>query len=217
MGQRKKPQNDPTADFKPIHFGFTLGINTMDFSVVHNGQQYATDSLYADVSTLDPGFHVGIVSDFRISDDFCLRILPGLSFGQRNLKFYRKKILVENEQIIESSYIDMPVLIKYKSVRLNNMRPYLIAGTNFRFDVAARKAYDEDKKNYIRLKRFDYFYELGFGIDFYLQYFKFSPEVKYSMGNRDVMMHDQPKSHQEYVNAITSLRSNMFMLSFHFE
>ena len=100
---------------------------------------------------------------------------------------------------------------------MNNWRPYLIAGVNMRVDLSSKKEYDDDKDIYLRLKYTDLYYEVGFGIDFFLKYFKFSPELKFSMGTRDMLVHDPPDRNPQYVNAIDRLKSMIWVLNFHFE
>ena len=107
--------------------------------------------------------------------------------------------------------------MKYKGSRLNNIRPYLIGGLNFRHDLAGRKGFDDDKDVYIRLHRSDLYYELGAGLDFYLPYFKLAIELKMSNGLRDVLVREYAPGYPEYVNAIDKLRSQMWVLAFHFE
>jgi len=219
FSQVKKVQNDPGYDYKRIHFGFTVGLNTMDFGI----RRPLLDStlLFADVSRISPGFQVSIVSDLRLADYLSLRFLPGITFGQRTLYFY-KKINSDNYTLIdkmelESNFLDFPLVIKYKSKRVNNYAPYLIAGGSVRYDLAARKAYEEDTDVFVRLKPLDIYLELGFGIDIYLQYFKFSPELKLSTGFRNVLVEDPMAGYPQYVNSIDRLNSYLVMLSFHFE
>jgi hypothetical protein len=118
---------------------------------------------------------------------------------------------------IESTFIDLPFLIKYKADRIKNYRPYLIGGVNIRNDMARNKEFNEDEKIYIKLIPLDIYYEIGFGIDFYLTFFKLSTEVKYSVGTRDVVSSDASQDYPEYANSIDSFKSRMFMVSFHFE
>jgi hypothetical protein len=83
--------------------------------------------------------------------------------------------------------------------------------------MAARKDYDEDGP-FVRLYPLDFFAEFGVGIDFFLQYFKFSPELKVSVGFRDVLVHDPAGgSNRRYVNSINQLNSYLVMLCFYFE
>ena len=67
------------------------------------------------------------------------------------------------------------------------------------------------------MKLFDIAYEMGFGIDFYTQYFKFSLEVKYSVGLLNVASGSAHEEYPQYANSINSMKSRLFMVSFHFE
>ncbi len=214
-GQVQKVQNKPGYDYKWIHFGFMVGLNTMDFGFERPGSGF--DSLFfADVSSPNPGFQVSIVSDLRMGDRLSLRFLPGITFGSREFSFYDEDGLA-SQQTVESNFLDFPLLVKYKSWRVNNYRPYLIGGVNFRYDMAARKDYEEDGP-WVRLHKPDFYVEFGFGIDFFLQYFKFSPELKVSAGFRDVLIHDPAGGlASRYVNSIERLNSYLVMLCFYFE
>jgi len=215
--QKAKPKNDSNYDERLLHFGFSMGLNTMDFNAKMNPSD--TNNWTAEVVSLKPGINIQIVMDYRPTTYLDVRFLPGVSFGQRNLNFYDEDgVLVNDEQQIESSFLEFPLLLKAKGMRLNNSRPYLIGGLNFRYDLAAKKEYDEDSNVYLRLRKADLYYEVGAGIDFYLPYFKLTIEAKMSNGLRDVLVHDEPHPYYpQYVNSIESLKSQMWVLSFHFE
>jgi hypothetical protein len=218
--QKAKPKNDSNYDERLLHFGFSMGLNTMDFMV----KMYEESGLQAELVSLKPGINIQIVTDYRPSTYLDVRFLPGVSFGQRNINFYQDGVQWGETQILESSFLEFPVLLKAKGMRMNNARPYLIGGLNFRYDLAGKKEYDPDRPVYLRLRRADLYYEAGAGIDFYLPYFKLTIEAKMSNGLRDVLVHDHAASpddpypdQPEYMNAIQTLRSQMWVLSFHFE
>ena len=215
--QKQKPKNESWYDEKPLHFGFSLGLNTMDFNITPSGQNMNVDSLYPEVSILNPGINIQIVTNLRPAKYLDLRFLPGVSFGQRNVRFYKNQVLENEKQRLESSFLEFPLLLKYKGDRLNNVRPYVIGGLNYRYDLAAKKEYDEDKSVYLRLRRSDLYYELGTGIDFYLPYFKFSVELKMSNGLRDVLVHDPATGYARYSKAIEKMKSQIWIVAFHFE
>jgi hypothetical protein len=217
FAQKQKPKNESWYDEKILHFGFTLGFNTMDFKITPSYSNYQIDSLIPEVTSLDPGINIQIVTDFRPANYFDIRFLPGVSFGQRNVVYYKNKKLVNDQQRLESSFIEFPLILKYKAMRLNNVRPYLLAGLNYRYDLAGKKEYDEEKPVYIRLKRSDLNYEIGTGFDFYLTYFKLSVEMKMSNGMRDILVHEPAPGHPEFSNAIETMKSQIWILSFHFE
>ncbi len=200
---------------KPIHFGFTVGLNTLDFALYPSEFAYDHDTI-PNSTVLHPGFNISVVSSLRLNKHMNLRFLPGISFGQRTIHYYQQDSLF-TKQKIESSFLEFPLLIKYKSERINNFRPYLIAGFNYRLDLAAKKEYDSEKQNYVRLRRSDIYTELGFGIDFFLLYFKFSAELKYSIGSRNMLVDDPFPGSEFFVTSIDKLKSRMWVLSFHFE
>jgi hypothetical protein len=240
--QRLLLQNLTTFDDKRVHFGFTLGLNAFDFALSHydvmgDNPNYSgyigetvtdadgntttiktTSKVRADVNTLIPGFTVGIVSSLRLSESFDLRFQPGLSFGERKLTYNIPVNDINNSEktnsySIKSTYLDFPLLIKYKSRRVNNQRPYIIGGYSWRVDVS--KTGQEDL---VRLKPFGTYIEAGVGWDSYLQFFKFSTEVKFSFGLNNIL-NSAPKDSQlqVYTDALRRITSNIFTLSFHFE
>lgn len=215
--QKQKPKNESWYDEKPIHFGFSLGFNAMDFNITPSQNYYRADSLYPEVSKINPGINIQIVTDLLLTKHLDLRFLPGVSFGQRVVNFYKNKKLVNGQQKLESSYLEFPLLLKYKGDRMNNIRPYVIGGFNYRYDLAGKKEFDDAKPIYLRLKRPDLYYEVGAGLDFYLTYFKLAVEIRMSNGLGNVLVQEAAPGHPEYFNAIEKMKSQIWILSFHFE
>lgn len=223
-GQKQRPKNESWYDEKLLHFGFSLGFNTMDFKITPSQDYLVTDSVYPEVSRLNPGINIQIVTNLRPGRYWDIRFLPGVSFGQRNVRYYKipanngdDPVLYNEQQRIESSYLEFPLLLKYKGERLNNVRPYVIGGLNFRYDLAAKKEYDDEKPVYIRLKRPDLYYETGAGLDFYLTYFKLSVELKMSNGLSNIIVDERASGHHEFRNAIEKMKSQIWIIAFHFE
>lgn len=217
FGQKEKPMNKSWYDEKLIHFGFSIGINTMDFNITPSQEYMEIDSLYPEVTRLNPGINIQIVTNLHPSRYVDIRFLPGVSFGQRNVRYYKNQEIYNQYQRIESSFLEFPLLLKYKGDRLNNVRPYIVGGLNYRYDLAGKKEFDEERPVYIRLKRSDLYYEAGAGLDFYLPYFKLSVEIKMSNGLRDVLVDDKAPGHPEFRDAIEKVRSQIWVLAFHFE
>lgn len=229
FSQRQKPKNDSWYDDKLLHFGFSIGMNLMDFNITPSKIPLPSDPqkyLNPEVSILNPGINIQIVTNFRPAKYLDFRFLPGVSFGQRNIRYYTiqqtdggdvYESIYNDKQRVESSYLEFPFLLKYKGDRLNNIRPYVIGGLNYRYDLAGKKEYDDERPVYIRLKRSDLYYEAGAGLDFYLPYFKFSVELKMSNGLRDVVVHDPAPGFPEYANAVEKMKSQIWIIAFHFE
>lgn len=212
--QKAKVLNQSTHDDRAIHFGFCLGLNSMSFEVRPSFQNYLKDSLLADVGKPGTGFHIQVISNYRLGNYFDLRFLPGVAFGQRQLNFYKNNQLVSDKHKLESNFLEFPLLLKYKAKRLNNVRPYVITGANVRYDLA--KTFSEDDGVYIDLKNLDVYYEAGTGIDFYMPYFKMSIELKLSYGLTNAL-NKRSTGQPEFQNSIEKLNSKIWMLSFHFE
>ena len=192
----------------------------MDYSLKRTLRTYLdpiskdTIQLVPDVSSvIPPGFQVQIVSDVRLGENLNLRFLPGISFGQRALSFYRLSDGSEDITMdINSAFLDFPLSLRYSSIRLNNYRPYIVGGLNFRYDMSSRN----DEKVFIHLKPADIYYEIGVGVDWYLPFFKLGTELKLGVGLADLMIYDSTISPQ-YMNSLGGLRSYIVALSFHFE
>lgn len=227
--QVERPRNLTAFDQKKIHFGFTVGLNLMDVGFERNYE--AEDFVYADLSYIQPGFQVSIVSDLRLNKNWNLRFLPGISFGSREIYFYdydtvNNQVLelnetprVDNPVPLGPAFLDFPLHFKYRSNRLNNVRPYVVGGVNFRYDMSAKKpgVYDSDSDEYIKFKRGDLYLEFGFGVDNYLRYFKFAPELKVAVGLMNMIDPNGRTGHPEFANSISYARSYIIMLNFHFE
>jgi hypothetical protein len=189
----------------------------MDFNITPSQAFLDSTSIYPEVSILNPGINIQIVSNLRPSRYLDIRFLPGVSFGQRVIRYYKDGVIYNDDQRLESSFLEFPLLLKFKGERMNNVRPYVIGGLNFRYDLAGKKEFDDERPVYIRVKRPDLYYEFGTGIDFYLSYFKLSVELKMSNGIRDVLVREGAPGHSEFYNAIEKMKSQIWVLSFHFE
>ena len=216
FGQRhKKPQNLPRYDFKQIHFGFTLGINSLNFNINKNKKFLENDTLLSTLSQDQKGFNLGIVSNLRLGRYTDLRFIPTLVFGERilNYQFNETSNLNLNDKRIESTLIDFPISLKYKSERYNNFRTYVICGIKYSLDIASQSEIDDEGQELVKLNNHDLMLEGGFGIDFYLQYFKFSPQIKISHGIINILSKDNTL----YTQTLNNLKTSSWMLSFTFE
>jgi hypothetical protein len=216
LAQREKILNLPKYDRQKFHFGFLLGINKTDFVVRRNEGFNLIDSLY----TVEPqglsGFNLQIVTNLRLGDHFDLRFLPGLSFASRNLIYTfepgRPKSNVVTKKI-ESTFVEFPLDLKFKSARLNNFRAYVLAGAKFSIDMVSQAKVAAKDKEFVKLQKQDYGYEIGVGCDFYMPMFKFSPELKMYHGLRNLLVKDD----LVYSQSLDDLFSKIFTISITFE
>jgi hypothetical protein len=207
-------QNSYHGDDKFLHFGFSLGMNTMDFGITPSLQTIDGKIYQVDVSTLKPGFSVGIVSDMMLSRYLNLRFTPTLHFGERELSYNPTLEPI----VVPSVPITIPLYVKLSSERYGNLRPYLIGGGGAYIDLG------RDNENPLMLKPLDLFIEFGVGCDIYFSFFKLAPELKFAFGYNNMLMPiDQrdtgflnPADHV-YTNALSKLTSRFVTLTFNFE
>ncbi len=212
----KKSQNLARYDFQKIHFGFTLGINELNFNLQKNSNTITNDTLKTIYINSQKGFNLGIVSNLRLSKYTDLRFVPALIFGERQLKYgFEDDLSIQQEKLkkIESTLLEFPIYLKYKSARYNNFRAYVLTGIKYSMDIASQDEIDDEGQEIVKLKKNDFMGEIGFGIDFYLEYFKFSPQIKISHGLVNLLTKDQTI----YTQSINGLKTNGWMLSFTFE
>ena len=210
--------NSQEVDQKRLHFGFTLGLNAMDYAIRNS----AKDNWKAEQVTFSSGFSVGIITDLKLHEDFSLRFQPGLEFGDRTILYSKDDDLntPPAETVIESVVINLPLLLKYRAKRINNYRPYLVGGFSYKMDVQAPSKLDVNDGVMISLEPNYFCLELGAGIDFYLPYFKFATELKFSLGLQDILNHNLDPENPNadfYTYSIDRLSSKVVTLSFHFE
>ena len=170
-----------------IHFGFLLGTHSTYYRLYYS-QQFLNsnfNNLHSIHSKSMPGFKLGFVSDFNLIYPFDLRTLLQVSFSEYRLDYYNVDGTIFSN-IRPAVFLESPILFKYKSKRRKNHRMFLIAGIKPSLEIGAKNK-DEAGEDLLDMKSFDVSLELGFGSDFFFQLFKFSPEIRYSRGLRNML------------------------------
>ena len=211
-----QPLNLPKYDWQKIHFGFLLGLNSAALNLTKVPDFNLVDSAYW--ITVEPslGINLGILSNLRVGRHFDLRFLPTLSFCQRNFDYglvFRDSVKTTATKKVESTYLEFPIDLKFKSERVNNYRVYVLAGFRYAIEMVSQAKVKVNDEDIVKLKRYDYGYEVGIGFDFYLTYFKFSPEIKMYTGLRNLLSPDAAI----YSSPIEKLNAKTFTLSLCFE
>ena len=217
FSQNLRPDNLPKYDMSPYHFGFIIGLNQMHFVVKPIKDFQKQDTIYVVQAQPEMGFNIGIVSNLRLGEYFDLRFIPTLSFGERTMSFTRAindTNFFQTNKKVESTYLDFPLEIKFKSKRMHNTRAYVLTGFKYSLDLASQaKKIETDQEIRIKLKKNDYSFEFGVGFDFYTTYFKFGTEIKMAYGLRDLLNHEN----NIYANTIDRLNSKIFQFTLTFE
>lgn len=209
--------NRPYADMRQWHLGFSFGTHTQDLSFTHNG--FITENgetWFMEQDAFSPGFNVTGLLSFRLNDYFSARFSPGMCFGNKVVRMLDTTSGATERQNIKTSYVIIPVDIKFAGVRYRNARPYITAGAMATFDVAKKRS------DLLQLKTTDCYLSVGFGCDFYLPFFKFIPEIKFCFGLSDILKHDRPDLVDDpkkliYTQSLKKVTSQMVVVSFYFE
>jgi len=246
FGQLKNFENLTHFDDHKIHFGFYLGLNTMDYRMTNynsvsdnpifkNPLNQAlltqTINLYGGKTSLGvkndkpmPGFTVGGVINVRVGRDFDLRFTPGMSLGNKMLKYTTPidpTIYSQNSSGIDqstylstpSAYIDLPLGFRYKGFRHHNLRPYIYSGVAYRIDLENKRI----SESVVHLNKTGSYAEVALGLDSYLEYFRFTAEFRFSYGLTNLIRHDTTMPIPYYGFIFKELNSNIFTLIFYFE
>jgi hypothetical protein len=173
---------NPLYDRKPVRFGFGLMGNTAKLKFTPKTDVILSDTLQNIQSLNYPGFGLGGLVSFRLGDNLDLKTMLNIQFAQRDMNYFFRSD-VEKTAGIESTYMEIPLALKYKSKRHKNKRVYVHGGVTYRFDFTSDVETDRsDTKPIVALYPSTFSYDLGVGMDFYFEYFKFSPEIKISNG-----------------------------------
>ncbi|MFN3530174.1 MAG: porin family protein [Bacteroidia bacterium] len=206
-------RNNPYYDNKKIHFGFHVGYNSSTLHMGINSPRYLfNDTLEYIEPSYGPGFQLGVIGDLRMNEYMTLRFTPTLMFSQRNIQYYFENPLYNIRRAIQVANVDLPLAIKWRSERINNYRIYLITGVKHSIDMASQERVVEDVER-VKLRRHDFSYEIGIGADIYLPFFKFSPEIRFAQGLRNIVV---PETHV-YTSPLEHLRARTIIISFNFE
>ena len=216
FSQKTRVSNLEKYDKDKYHFGFLLGVNSSNFKVTRAGDFYKLDTILVLEPQRQSGFNLGIVTDLKISEHLNLRFIPELAFSQRDLHYYLRYTTLTGSMVIkkvESTFLNFPIELKFKSSRVGNYRMYVLGGFRYAIDMVSQAKVESNNEVFVKLKKYDYGYVIGFGIDCYLELFKFAPEFKMFQGIPNVLA----ASPEQYTTSLNSLKSRVFSVSFTFE
>src|SRR5688572_1862146 len=175
--------NMPKYDRRRFHFGINIGTQLTGVAVrtIPDLRALLPDTIYSVTPVWQPGFTMGIETNMRINNNLDLRFTPQLTLTSRTLLFERPAGWVDQFDI-EATMVEFPIYIKFKTDRINNFRAYVLGGGKYVFDISNKIAAENASDYPVKFGAHDVQAEAGVGLDFYLQYFKLSLQVKASFG-----------------------------------
>lgn len=211
---RRNVDNLPTFDEPKLHYGFYLGLNQNDFKVNLKPSNFPNASIEVKPTI---GFNVGLIADFRLHKNINLRFEPGLISNSKTIYFNHLSNARDSVREIGSTYLHLPLVLKFSTDRWNNVRPFLLAGVSYDHNFSSNQGNSDDNlSGEFRMKSTNFMYEVGIGIDIYLYFFKFSPSIRgvFAM-NRELVNDNDPNS--PWTSPINAFSTRGIFLNFSFE
>jgi len=198
--QKEKPLNYHKFDNRIVHFGFMLGINSSSYSLyqpLNNYQHYGLKSMTADPQ---PGAQLGVLTTIKLGTPMVrLRFITSISFQERLIKqtfatMNDSLSLIFNEERIAGTNIELPLMLQFRTLRLNNFTAYWLAGIQYSYDLQSQADKTQNFDDpFIKMQKHDYLGQVGVGIEFFAAYFKCGIEVKYSHSFVNGLIQDETR------------------------
>lgn len=201
FAQKEQVENLPNFDNHKFHYGFYLGLNNNGFKVAYKPSSFPNAEV--DIKT-NIGFNVGLIGDMRINNNVNLRLEPGLISNTKTLIFKHEQ---DEEREVGNTYLHVPIILKLSTDRLNNIRPYVLAGMSYDHNFSSNEKNNDDNfSRQFRQKTSNFMYEVGIGIDLYLPYFKFSPSIRgiFAINNEIISDNRSPSPYTDPIDVMNT-------------
>lgn len=212
--QKERVENLPTFDKRRIHYGFYLGVNQNDFKLNLRNSSIQDANITVEPSS---GFNVGLIADLRLHKNLNLRLEPGLMTNSKTIYFNHLNTPRDSVREISSTFLHVPLILKFSTDRYKNIRPYVLAGISYDYNFTSNeKNQDDNSAGQFRMQTHNFMYEVGLGIDIYLYFFKFSPSIRGVFAiNNEIKYDDDPNS--QWTAPVNYMGTRGVFLNFAFE
>ncbi len=212
---KEKVQNLQNFDKPRFSWGYILGLNSYDFNFDYTSD-FEDEDILVDKTV---GFTVGLLGNMRINDYLDLRLEPVVIFTRRDLTFNNPIFTSQFERFreVKSTYVHVPLLLKISAKRLNNFKPFVVGGISTSINLSSNEDNpDDNSAGEFRMKTNTNYFEVGFGIDFYLYYFKFTPSIRGVFALSDELVKDNDPN-SPYTATIDKMSTRGIFINFTFQ
>ncbi|MDQ6482147.1 porin family protein [Dyadobacter sp. LHD-138] len=172
-------------DDKPIHYGILFAMPLAKYNI-RRSEAFASDTAYLIQSPLKGAFRMGFIINAYLNERFDIRTTPSVSLYEREVK-YSYPNSVDKTDKRESTWLEIPLLVKYKSKRRVNTRMYMIAGVTMGIETNVKRSRGGTGSNgRLDTQTSDFTLDYGVGYERFFEFFKFSPELRFSHGLKNV-------------------------------
>jgi hypothetical protein len=197
-------QHNPNYDERKISYGFSIGLHTSSYQVKYSDlfitKKY--DTISSVLPQFIPGFSLGFLVNYRLNEFFDIRLMPKAGFYSHYLTYNYTNRTTQSQRV-ETTLVEFPILVKFKSMRRGNVRMYMIGGITPAIEASGKNDIGNSSGAIPILKR-NVSLDAGIGFDFYFPLFKFSPELRFSRGIVDMLGDEQ----SVYKDPLSRLNTN---------
>ena len=214
------------ADQTDLSFGFYFSYVQSSFKIIKQPNwrdpffdtelgSYATTPVKSISSKNMPGFAVGFLTRYRLTEHLEARVTPALVFSDRSVSYAYENPDQDVTKPVQTTTVDFPLQLKLKSDRVGNMRAYLMGGLKYSGAIGNKKNEPNTAPTELLLRNVRGYssYEAGIGFDIYFEFFKLSPEIKLTNSFGNMLL----RENTPYANPINKLTLHTFMFSLYFE
>ncbi len=230
FAQRERVLNLPHFDKYRFHYGFYLGGNQNNFAITYKKNSFfEPDDRNPLISVKSNfGFNLGLIGDMKINKNINLRFEPGLISNTKILTYHYERQNVKTNDIkrgeqdkerkIGNTYLHLPLIFKFSADRYGNIRPYVLGGVSYDYNFSSNEKRKDNFSGEFRQKSNIFMYEIGIGMDFYLEYFKFSPSIRGIFAiNNELKYDDKNNGASQWTDPIDFLGTRGVFIHFAFE
>ena len=204
-------QHNPNYDERKISYGFMIGIHTSAYQVKYSDKfvTQSFDTVHSVLTPFAPGFSLGFLINMRLNSDLDLRIMPKAGFYDHQLE-YNYTDETTQTQLTETTMVEFPILLKYKSMRRGNVRMYMIGGITPSIEASGKNDIQATTE-VLDIRQTNLSIDAGIGFDFYFPLFKFSQEIRFSRGIANMLGPD-PSSFKEPISRVNTNTISVYFI-----
>jgi hypothetical protein len=135
--------------------------------------------------------------------------MPKAGFYSHRLTYYFTKRTTQY-QMVESTLVEFPLLLKFKSMRRGNVRMYMIGGLTPAFEISGKNDVGNASAT-LPIVRRNISLDAGIGFDFYFPLFKFSPEIRFSRGISN-MLGDESNYYKDPISRLNTNTIGVYLI-----
>ena len=139
--QHQRLENYKNFDKPLMQFGVQLGMNNAGFNLIPTKDAFSTYGYRSIQAKSQPGMTIGMLTSIKLGSPVLrFRIIPTFSFQERVINYYSSPTTengkeVFNEERVNSSNVDLPMLLQFRTLRYGNFTSYFIGGWQYSIDL----------------------------------------------------------------------------------